>query len=269
VRSPDSFAPRGLLRALAYRVLWSGARTLNRAGDACLFLAAGLLRQDDLNTASRLYWPRYATSADDVDAGLEVWEHRLYSSLLRPSDRVLLAGCGAGRDLLALRELGYDVTGLDPMPELIDEAHKHLARRGLTSTIRQGFIETTDIDGTYDVVILGGCCYCYVPCSASRVATLARIKAHLSEEGRIVVTFAGLNARSRLAESMTRMVGCLTRGDWHVERGDTFSRGYLVPGLLRYEHSFRPGEVARECTEAGFRVVQDEATTRLHYVVAR
>lgn len=265
--SSDSFAPAGPLRAVAYRLLWSCANTLHRVGDAYLYLAAGLLRQDDLKTASRMYWRGYGTSADDVDAGLELSERRIYDSLLRPSDRVLLVGCGAGRDLLALRELGYQVTGLDPMPELITQARGHLARRGLTAEVREGFVETADINDRYDVVVLAGCCYSYVPRSASRVATLERIKSHVSEEGRIVVTYLGSTARSPFSLQMTRTVGYLARVDWRAEQGDSFTRGYTVPCLLRYEHLFGPGEVARECAEAGLRV-QEDATIPFPYVIA-
>ena len=249
-------------------MLWTCAETLDRLANTCLFMAAGFLRLEDLKTASHLYWCRYGTSVDDVDIGLQGWERRLYESLIRSSDRVLLVGCGAGRDLLALRGLGYDVTGLEPTPELVQRAREHLARRGLTADVRQGFVETTEIDGTYDVVVLAGCCYCYVPRSSARVSTLARIKKHLSEEGRVAVTYAGIQTQSRWLMRTTGTVNWLTHADWRAEPGDHFSRGYFVRRLLTYEHLFSAGEVARECTEAGLRVVREDATTPLPYVIA-
>src|SRR5206468_721188 len=46
---------------------------------------------------------------DYATSGLTDWEAAFYPRFLRPEDRVLLVGCGRGRDLLALRERGYRV----------------------------------------------------------------------------------------------------------------------------------------------------------------
>jgi hypothetical protein len=100
----EAFSPNGPVRSIVYRLLWRFADACQSAANACLYLAGGLLRHDDLESASRAYWQHFATSDDAVDAGLEVWERRLYGELLRPGDRILLIGCGTGRDLLALRE---------------------------------------------------------------------------------------------------------------------------------------------------------------------
>ena len=54
---------------------------------------------------------------------------------MRLSDRVLLIGCGTGRDLLALRQLGYDVTGLEQSTALADEARATLSTHGLPTEV--------------------------------------------------------------------------------------------------------------------------------------
>jgi SAM-dependent methyltransferase len=215
-----------------------------------------------------MYWRRYGTSEDDVDAGLELWEQRLYDNRLRRGDRVLLVGCGAGRDLLALAERGYEVTGLDPMPELVESAQEHLRRRGLNATVRQGFVEAAELNGPYDVVILAGCSYCYVSGTKTRISTLARLKTSVSARGLLIVTFAAAQRRSPLFVGMTRLASWLSGSDWKAEHGDSLSRGYFARRLLRYEHLFVPGEVARECAEAGWRLIAEEVNTPFHYVVA-
>ena len=260
------FAPSGRVRAIAYRLLWSLAHAFQRGGHACIYAAAGLLRKDDFRTASRLIWRDYGTSIEDIDGGLEVWERRLYDAVLKPSDRILLVGCGAGRDLLALREMGYEVTGLDPTPELVDQARQNLARRGVTAVIREGFIETSDLEEPYDVVVLAGNCYSFLLTTASRVATLARIKAHLSPQGRVVIMHTGTQ-RPPFAIRVARITSRLASTDWRPEPGDAFARDPVTPRLLRYEHMFMPGEVERECTKAGLRVVRDVRTAG-YYVVA-
>ena len=261
------FAPAGRFRSLAYGLLWSVAHAFHRAGHACMYAAAGLLRKDDLRTASRLLWRGYGTLIEDVDGGLEGWERRLYGAVLQPSDRILLVGCGAGRDLLALREMGYEVTGLDPTPELVDEARRNLARRGVTAIIREGFIETSDLEESYDVIVLAGNCYSFLLTAATRIATLARVKAHLSPQGRVVIMYTGAAHRPPLAIHVARITSRMAGTDWRPELGDAFARDPMTRRLLRYEHMFMPGEVERECAEAGLRVVRD-VRTAAYYVVA-
>jgi SAM-dependent methyltransferase len=267
VQDDGHFVPAGSIRSLGYRVLWSCAQAFHRAGHACMYAAAGLLRKDDFRAASRLLWAEYGTLVEDVDGGLEAWERRLYDTVLRPPDRILLVGCGAGRDLLALRELGHEVTGLDPTPELVDQARRHLARRGVTATIREGFVETVDLGDQYDLVVLAGNCYSFLLSAASRIATLTRIKAHLAPQGRVVITYTGAVRRPPISIHVTRIISRMARADWRPEEGDSFSRDYLKHRLLRYEHMFGPGEVERECAEAGLRVVRD-VRTAAYYVVA-
>ena len=265
--SGEPFTPAGPVRGAAYRLLWRAAEAFHRAGHACVYAAAGLLRRRDLERASRLLWREYGTLAADVDGGLEGWERRLYESVLQRGDRILLVGCGAGRDLLALREQGYDVAGLDPTPELVEAARQHLARRGLSAPVQQGFVETADLGGPYDVIVLAGNCYSFLPTAALRTATLRRIREHLPPNGRVVITYTGAVRPPPMAIGVSCVMARLTRADWRPEPGDAFSRDYLQHRLVRYEHMFREGEVARECERAGLRTVR-EVRTAGYYVVA-
>jgi SAM-dependent methyltransferase len=198
-----------------------------------------------------------------------MWERNLFRELLQPSDRVLLIGCGAGRDLLALKELGYDVTGLEPVPELVELARGHLERRGMNARILTGFAETVDLEGSYDAVVFASLCYSSVRGSRSRIATLGRIKEHLARDGRVAITYAAFPPPSRPSIWLTALGAGLSRADWRPEQGDSFSRGHLAPRVLRYEHMFRPGEVAGECAAAGLRIIRDEfVTSPVPYVVA-
>ena len=200
--------------------------------------------------ASRIRWRDYGFSADDFSIGLEPWERRLYSDLLRPSDRVLLVGCGTGRDLVGLLELGYSVTGLEQVPELVELARGNLARRGMVAEVLTGGVEAVELGTGYDAVIFSPGVYSCLHQSASRVALLARIKACLCPEGRILISYYGLTPRSPLSVHLTRMTARLTGADWRPESGDSFSRDAKASQILRYEHLFRPGEVAHECAAA-------------------
>jgi SAM-dependent methyltransferase len=263
-----TFTPSGTLRSLAYRFLWRVADACQSAASGCLYLAGGLLRRNDLETASRAYWQHFATSDDAVDAGLEVWERRLYGELLRPGDRILLVGCGAGRDLLALREQGYDVTGLDHAPEIIELARRHLERRGMTAPLVCGFLEDARVEDTYDVIVFSGWCYSYVLGRDRRVAGLRYFKSRLAANGRIVITHTAAGRRSRWIPRLLRFSNVVGRSDWRAQRGDSFIRGFLAPDVLKYEHVFGPGEVVEECALAGLEALRDEQIGHARCVVA-
>jgi hypothetical protein len=61
-------------------------------------------------------------------AGLYAWEERWYERDLPPGPaRVLVGGCGAGREMLALRQRGYDVSGFEPAASLCHSARRNLS----------------------------------------------------------------------------------------------------------------------------------------------
>jgi SAM-dependent methyltransferase len=197
-----------------------------------------------------------------------MWERRLYGEVLRPDDRVLLVGCGTGRDLVGLHELGCDVTGLDPAPRIVDIARKHLARRNIASEVLAGFVETADLGRRYDAVVFSPGVYAYVPQSASRIAALARIGNHLTPGGQVVISYTEMAEPSPWAIWLVGVTARFSRADWRPEPGDCFARDYHAERVLRYEHQFRTGEVTGDCEAAGFRIVRDEAVKgALRYVV--
>ena len=255
---PAPFVPRGRLRALAHRALLASAHGLYKAGNGCLFTAAGLLRRDELQAASVDQYRLFNVSAVEVDAGLSPAEAHFYGRFLRPRDRVLLAGCGTGRDLIGLQLLGYDVTGLEPIAELVELARRHLARRGIAAAVETGLIQTAELGDRYDAVIFSNGCYSLLQGSSERIATLRRVAKQLAPAGRVIVSYLPARHQSRIGRRLTRAAARLTASDWTPENGDTFSRDHFVPGLIRYHHAFAPGEFARECDAAGFILLADE-----------
>lgn len=93
-----------MTRALRARVSASLQRASGppRWRAACLYFGAGCLKVSDFRSPSLARWDVYT----DETSGLVPWEENLYGSVIQPSDRVLLIGCGTGRDLLALRQRG-------------------------------------------------------------------------------------------------------------------------------------------------------------------
>jgi SAM-dependent methyltransferase len=248
----------GLGRGSLYRALWTCSRVGGKPGNAFLFVAAGLLRADDLQAAALEEFRDFGTSALEVDEGLYVNEKQFYARVLPPSGRVLVAGCGAGRDLIALRALGYDAEGLDPLPAMVDHARAHLARRGMTAPIHTSTVQDAVLEGSYDAVILSNGCYSFIRTARARVATLRRLGPCLSAGGCVIFSYFPFTRQSALGRWLIRTSARLARADWSPEPGDVFSRHSAGERILRYRHDFTREELAGECTAAGLRIVAEQ-----------
>ena len=74
----------------------------------------------------------------------------LFPLAFRPGSRVLDIGCGSGRDLTALLKQGYDAHGIEPVPEMRQEAlqaHPELVGRVSDSGLPKIAREACSVDG--------------------------------------------------------------------------------------------------------------------------
>ena len=62
--------------------------------------------------------------ADSVGAPVDAL-HGRFTPLVRPGARILDAGCGSGRDALAFRQAGFEVTAFDASTEMVRLASRH------------------------------------------------------------------------------------------------------------------------------------------------
>jgi SAM-dependent methyltransferase len=239
-----------------------------RAANGCLYLAAGLLRQDELQAASEARWLQFGTAVADSDAGLAGEEKDFYTRYLSPADRVLLIGSGAGRDLLALHLLGYDVTGLEQVTHLAAMSRKLAERHGVTIPVYDGRIQTAELNGSFDEVIFSLGCYSYLQGRGARVAALRRVHEHLSPGGHVLLSYHPCEGGSAMARWLTHLSARLSRAGWTPEPGDVFSRDFLAPRVLRYQHEFEPRELVQEYAAAGFQIVADEPWGALRFAAA-
>ena len=228
-------------------------------------MAAGLLDRATLREAIIEEWRQFgiAQNAGD-DVALFPWEETLYSRFIEPADRVLLIGCGTGRDLITLLGRGHRVEGLDLVAECVERARQRLADRKLDALVQVGDIETIELAERFDVFVFSWFCYAYIPGSARRVRVLEKLAARLAPGRRILLSYvpARQPGPSR-ALRVTRAVGQLTRTDWRPEAGD----GLAVVGpsirSVTFQHFFRAGEAEAEARAAGLRVLAHEANDQV------
>jgi SAM-dependent methyltransferase len=247
-------------RELAAGSLGALGRALERAATASTYLSAGLLRSDALARHTAENWRRFglAQSEADVAEGLFGWERRFYARCMTPGERVLVVGCGSGRDLLALLHLGYRADGLEPVGACVELARARLAAAGLTAEVQVADVTTATLTGAYDVVLFSWFCYSYLPGRARRLGVLRTVRGHLAPGGRVVVSYvlAAPGART-LPMRLARLAARLSRSDWRPEPGDVFLRRN-DSGYIHYEHRFRPDEIELEMREAGLVVTCHE-----------
>ncbi len=244
------------MRRLLVGGLTALARTLERGATVAAYVAGGALRFDDLQRHMDADWRHFGVqqSEQDVGAGLFQWEKDFYLPHLRAGDRLLVVGCGSGRDLLALRELGWEADGLEPVAACALLAQERLRKRGLSAEVLVGAVETVALPRRYDVFVFSWFCYSYLPLRARRVAALRRVAERLAPGGRILVSYLGAaTPPRRLTWRLARLAARLTGAGWRPEYGDVFAARH-DSRAIHYEHRFLPGEIEAEAAAAGLAV---------------
>ena len=217
-------------------------------------LAAGTLRIRDLRVGIERTWEDFSAPDAAVAAGLMDWEEDVVSRFLNLDDHVLLVGSGPGRDLVALAGRGYRVTGVEPARRATATARRHLAQRGLSVDIIEGFFEDAPLPGRFDVIMFSYCCYCFIPNSRRRIAALRKATEHLAARGRIIISYLTDPSGHPLLMDLARFSATVSGSDWRPERGDVVHLVDSARPLFHYEHPFQPGEIDAEVSAAGLDV---------------
>jgi len=242
------------------RALVAVGRLLSRGARIFNYLAAGTQRLSDLRAGVERSWEAFNARDVDVGSGLLPWESRIVDRVVKPGDRLLIVGSGTGRDLVALAERGYTVTGVEPSSHARAIAEHSLERRHLAATIVGGFFEDAAMTERFDVIMFSYYCYCYIPMAARRIDILHKAGAALEPGGRVIVSYFARDRGRVMLARVARWMAAVSGSDWRPEDGDGLYPLESRRGPLRfhYEHTFVPGEIDREATAAGLRVVHRE-----------
>ena len=205
------------------------ARFLIRFGRFIQTLALMVMRTNDLIEFGRQtyaipeavkIWGR----DDLIDSGLTPDENDLLDRISQSNGRLLLLGVGGGREAVALGQKGFDVTGVDFIPQLVAKARKNCARRNIRFTGLVQEISRIDVPAaSFDVVWLGDGMYSTVPTSHRRVEMLKRIRSALKDEGYCICQFFWRRGKGvpHAVEWLRKCFSFLTWGNIHYEEGDT------------------------------------------------
>ncbi len=253
---------RDLLRTGLFTGLYHCGRTLQRAATLWFYAAAGAVRLAELRAAIQREWEDTGRLEPDgcIASGLMNWERDFYLRFLKPDDRVLVVGCGTGRDLLALLQRGYRAEGLDAAPRCTALARQLLRERGFEVRLYTGAIEAIELPGKFDAFVFSWFCYSYIPQSETRIHVLRRLGEHLNPGGRTLVTYAPAKTLPRrLPIRLTQFVAWAARSDWRPEYGDVFQVGGRGTYFAHYEHQFTREGLEGEARAAGLTVAFHES----------
>ena len=247
------------------------ARVLIRVGKIIQSFAIMIMRTDDLVAFSRQTYEKnrnITPKAEEawVDRGLTALEEEITERISIKTGKLLLLGIGAGREALRLSRKGFEVTGVDFIPELVERARKHGARHGYRIHALVQEISKLEVPNrTFDVVWLSSAMYSCVPTRKRRIRMLKRIHAALKSDGWFVCGFqrdVGYHL-SRKAEIARKIIAIICFGNLAYEKGDILWQN------LEYLHNFTTiEEIVSEWTDGGFDVIHLDTTKGLTIGVA-
>lgn len=130
-----------------------------------------------------------------MTVGLWPSEEKMIDSFFRPGTSVLDIGCGAGRTSIALVEKGYEVTGIDLLPGMIEAAEIQAKSHNVKVNFKVMDAVNLDFpDESFNNAIFSFNGFEQIPGKKNREKVLRRVWELLKSDGCFIIT-----ARSGLA----------------------------------------------------------------------
>jgi len=241
------------------RIRTALGRFLTRFGRFIQSLAVMIMKPDDLVEFSRHAYSGPGaleewTRRELLELGLRQEEKVLLEKIPIKKGKLLLLGLGGGREAIPLAKIGFQVTGVDFVPFLVQQAKKNALNQGV---VLEGLVQDISklaVDSnSYDLACLFSAMYSCVPTRTRRIEMLKRILKALKPGGYFLCQF---QFYSRLPDSpktelLRKFFAFLTFGNFRYEKGDMIWRE------LEFIHTFSTrNSLLSEFEQSGFQVIE-------------
>lgn len=191
--------------------------------------------------------------------GLWEWEESVFQECFSHCKRVIVAGAGGGREMIALSRMGMEVVGFDPSNDLVEACRRNLRLAKVPAVCF--FAPPGEIPGeskSFDGLVIGRGVYHHIPGSARRVAFLKAC-------ARRVFNGSPVAIGDFLTRTSKRSLTSYALGS-AIEQGDAISTSFY--------HYFTQEEIRSELDQAGYdleeyRVTPFPGGAKLAHVIAR
>jgi len=228
-------------------------QSLVRFGRFIQSLAIMAMRPDDLVEFSRKTYAKTKSiegwgANDLIESGLDHDESALLEKIPLKDGKLLLLGIGGGREAIYLALMGFEVTGVDYIPEMIEKAKENAKKRGVhVSGLTMEISELDMPDNSFDIAWLSAAMYSCVPTRERRIEMLKRIWKSLKPEGYFICQFHWDKhiGFSRKVEFARKLFALLSMGNLRYEKGD------MLWNNVEFIHVFSSEQELQSEFEAG------------------
>ena len=228
-------------------------RFLVRLGRFIQSLAVMVMKPDDLVEFNRQTYARQKSveswgREDLLNSGLDPDEINLLEKVPLKKGKLLVLGVGGGREAIPLSRMGFEITGVDFVEDLVNSAKDNARKRGINiSGIVQEISELAVPADSYDIVLLFSAMYSCVPTRIRRINMLKRIAHALKPGGYFVCQFHWDKhiGFSRKVEFARKLFALLSMGNLRYEKGD------MLWNNVEFIHAFSSEQELQSEFEAG------------------
>lgn len=247
------------------------AKLLIKTGRFIQSAAVVVMRPNELVEFSRQNYAKQSavqgwSDSRFVSSGLSPQEQTLLDKTKMNKGRLLLLGVGGGREAIPLAKMGFEVTGVDFIPEMVERAKENAKKSGVEISGLVQEISQLDIpEQSFDLAWLSAAMYSCIPTRKRRGDMLKRIGRTLKPGGCFVLGFLW-NPRDSVSKKKSlfrKIIAWLTWGNLNYEDGDTLRFN------LEFIHTFtRIEDLKAEIVRGGFELIDIQTSDESEFAGA-